>query len=76
MAIEKRNLEATLETKKDELAELEATIAALKMEQQTMPLSHISDELAVPSETYPSPQLESQINEEIAMMKTQIAELV
>ncbi|KZS21536.1 Uncharacterized protein APZ42_011463 [Daphnia magna] len=75
LAIEKRNLEATLETKKDELAELEATIAALKMEQQTVPLSHISDELAVPSETYPSPQLESQINEEIAMMKTQIAEL-
>ncbi|XP_057371016.1 putative leucine-rich repeat-containing protein DDB_G0290503 [Daphnia carinata] len=75
LAIEKRNVEATLETKKDELAELEATIVALKMEQNTGPLSRTSNELATPSEILPSPQSASQLDEEIVVLKTQIAEL-
>lgn len=76
LATEKRNAEATLEAKKDELAELESKIAALKMERETVPLSRPSNESAVSSETHVSPQAESHLDEEIAMLKTRISELV
>ena len=72
MALEKRNVEATLESKKDELAELEAVIAALKNNQETLSSSQSPHEMVAPAETH----LVSQSESEIAVLKMKITEMV
>lgn len=77
MAIEKRNVEATLESKKDELAELEAAIAILKKDQDTslVPSSdQITDGVVSPVETETAP--ESYFLSEISLLQKKISEMV
>ena len=72
MALEKRNVEATLESTKYELAELEAAMAVLKNNKETQPLSQSPREMVSPTETHIALQSES----EIAMLKLKITEMV
>ncbi len=77
MALEKRHVEATLESKNGELVELEATIAALKKDLETSaPLSLPSNDIVTPAESHFSSQSELVFEEEVAMLQKKINEMV
>lgn len=80
MAIEKRNVDAALESKNDELAELKAEIAVLKKGQETSlmsPSSCIAKDMVSHTETLNHLAHEASISSsEITSLQQKICEMV
>lgn len=78
MAIEKRNVEATLESKKVELAELEAAVAILKKDQDASPVPSFDqpNDVISPAETETATHPETYFLAEIGVLQKKISEMV